>query len=86
MPSVSTGIQRRPPGRLVDRVRVLSSRSSDVTTLSRESDRPEVQEMIREAIRRGSIRVMPVPGCDTRVRIIRVTEEGFEPLIRESAY
>ena len=40
--------------------------------LEADSDRPEVQEIIRNAIRRGSIRVVPVSGREDRVRIVRV--------------
>jgi hypothetical protein len=39
--------------------------------LGAESDRPEVQQIIREGIRRGTLRVVPIPGCMDRVKVIR---------------
>ena len=39
--------------------------------LQADSNRPEVQEMIRREIRRGAIRVSPLPGDSNRVLIVR---------------
>jgi hypothetical protein len=50
----------------------------DLTNLSRleaGSQLPEAQRVIREGIRRGAIRVVPVSGCTSRVRIIRNSHE-----------
>ena len=41
--------------------------------LQADSNRPEVQEMIRREIRRGAIRVRPLPGDANRVEIVRVS-------------
>ena len=38
--------------------------------LADHSDRPEVQEIIRSEIRKGTIRVAPMPGCSKKVRIL----------------
>jgi hypothetical protein len=40
--------------------------------LEADSHRPEVQEIIRDGIRRGTLRVRPIPGCPGRVRVTRV--------------
>jgi hypothetical protein len=37
--------------------------------LGRNSDRPEVQDAIRDAIRRGVVRVRPCPGSPGRVEV-----------------
>lgn len=47
-------------------------RSTEWDDLSADSDRPEVQEMIRLAIQQRRIRVVPVPGRDDRVQIIPI--------------
>jgi hypothetical protein len=45
---------------------------NDPSNLSSDSDLIEVQSVIREGIRRGLVRVVPVAGCPTHVRVIRV--------------
>lgn len=47
--------------------------------LETDSYLPEVQEVIREAIRTGLVRVEPVPGCPTRVRIKPTANGGPAP-------
>jgi len=42
------------------------------TNLSSASNRTEAQDVIREGIRRGVVRVLPIPGCPTHVRVVRV--------------
>ena len=44
---------------------------SDTATLSTDSNRTEAQDVIREGIRRGVVRVIPIPGCGTHVRVVR---------------
>jgi hypothetical protein len=44
-------------------------------SLEEASDRPEVQEIIREAVRRGTIRVQPNRRCLGRVSIVRIVPE-----------
>jgi len=48
---------------------------SYLASLEAESHRPEVQQLIREAIRKGTIRVVPVAGYPDRVKIVRVRQE-----------
>jgi hypothetical protein len=50
---------------------------SNLCRLEAGSQLPEAQRVIRDGIRRGMIRVVPVPGCTSRVRIVR---HGPEPL------
>jgi hypothetical protein len=47
----------------------------DLATLEAESHRSEVQQIIYEGIRRGTIRVQPFPGSDDLVKIVRVSTE-----------
>ena len=47
-----------------------SSGPSDFAFLGANSNRPEVQALIRESIRRGMIRVRPVTGSPGRVEIV----------------
>ena len=42
------------------------------SNLSSASNRVEAQDVIREGIRRGVVRVVPIPGCPTHVRVVRV--------------
>jgi hypothetical protein len=65
-------VEKPAPGRI--RLRPHSARHSlsDLTSLETKSDRPEVQEFLREAIRQGRIRVQPLPGSPTQVKIVRV--------------
>lgn len=44
---------------------------SNLSRLEAGSQLPEAQRVIREGIRRGVIRVVPIPGSSTRVRILR---------------
>ena len=46
---------------------------SDPANLSAASNQPEAQAVIREGIRLGIVRVLPIPGCFSHVRVIRVT-------------
>lgn len=46
---------------------------NDWTALEADSNRLAAQEMIRQEIHKGSIRVRPVPGDPTRVRIIQLS-------------
>ena len=43
---------------------------TDPENLSSHSNRTEAQDVIREAIRRGEVRVLPTPGCPNLVRVI----------------
>lgn len=65
-------VEKPAPGRI--RLRPHSARHtlSDLTSLETESDRPDVQEFLREAIRQGRIRVLPLPGFPAQVKIVRV--------------
>lgn len=45
-------------------------RLPDLVALEAGSHRPEVQRVIAEWIRRGVIRVVPIPGCENQVRIM----------------
>lgn len=45
---------------------------TDPSSLSRSSNRAEAQEVIREGIRKGIIRVYPIAGCPTHVRVVRI--------------
>lgn len=63
------------PTRPAARVRLASGPSPadhrpDVAALQAGSHRPEVQKAIREWIRRGVVRVIPLPGTQSRVRVI----------------
>lgn len=51
----------------------------DWRALSADSDRLVVQELIRADIRKGSIRVCPLPGDPTRVQIIRLGAVDSSP-------
>jgi hypothetical protein len=66
-------IWRNPPN---DRPNQRISPGSPVTTilagLEADSHHPETQKVIGAAIRHGKIRVMPIPGCASRVKIVRV--------------
>lgn len=44
----------------------------DCASLEANSHRPEVQRLIRAWIRRGTIRVVPMPGSPIRVRVLLV--------------
>jgi hypothetical protein len=48
---------------------------SDLDALAAGSHRPDVQSLIRDGIRRGVIRVMPIPGCPHRVRVVPAPPE-----------
>lgn len=60
------------PGRLSSRSRSSRPYVSSLASLDADSHRPDVQEIIREGIRRGTLRVQPLPGSDSKVRIVRV--------------
>jgi hypothetical protein len=47
----------------------------DTTALAADSDRDDVRELIRKAIRSGTIRVAPWPGNPDRVRLIPTPNE-----------
>ena len=46
---------------------------SDHDSLGANSHQPKVQAVIGDAIRRGEVRVRPVPGCPGRVEVVPVT-------------
>jgi len=58
-----------PPIRLGGRTSASNNALFYFSSLEADSHLPEVQGIIRDAIRRGTIRVQPVPGCVNRVRI-----------------
>jgi hypothetical protein len=58
-----------PPIRLAGRTAMSNNSLFYFSSLEADSHLPEVQGIIRDAIRRGTIRVQPVPGCVNRVRI-----------------
>ncbi|GAC1472704.1 MAG: hypothetical protein NVSMB9_20260 [Isosphaeraceae bacterium] len=65
---LKTGVQRRPySGRQASQME-----HPYLAELQASSHRVEVQEVIRKAIRNGTIRVLPIPGCWNRVRIVPV--------------
>jgi hypothetical protein len=39
------------------------------------SNQPETQDVIREGIHQGKIRVVPIPGCDDRVEVVRNAQQ-----------
>ena len=43
---------------------------SDLEALAAGSHRGDIQDLIRDGIRGGLLRVVPVPGCFHRVRVI----------------
>jgi hypothetical protein len=51
------------------------SGNPDPASLAANSHRPEVQRVIREAIRRGKVRVVPFPGSPDRVKVIPVVPD-----------
>ena len=63
---------RAAPGRLSSRSRSSRPYQSSLASLEADSHRPDVQQIIRDGIRRGTLRVQPVPGSDSKVKIIRV--------------
>lgn len=65
-----------PPGLRLRRPRRGPSLAGDAATLAAESDRLDVQSMIREGIRRGTLRVTPDPESPDRVRVVRVAYES----------
>jgi hypothetical protein len=66
-------IVRKPsPGRFYVRPRPDRFSLSDLPSLESKSDHPDVQRFLRDAIRRGMIRVQPDPGAPGRVKITRV--------------
>jgi len=68
--------KQAPPGLRLRRPRRGPSVAGDAATLAAESDRPEVQALIREGIRRGTLRVVPDPDSPDRVRVVRVAHES----------
>ena len=80
MVSLTTTVRKAPAGRLVIRSKSSQSETTYFATLEADSHRPEAQEAIREAIRRGAIRVKPVPGCENRVKIVRIAPEAMSEL------
>lgn len=46
---------------------------SGLASLEANSHRTDVQALIGDAIRRGTVRVLPVPDSPDRVRVVRVT-------------
>lgn len=58
--TIPAGLPRSPTG-------ADASPPPSADSLGRFSHRPEVQARIRDAIRRGTVRVRPVPGCPDRV-------------------
>ncbi len=61
--------------------RTAPSGLSNLAALEANSHRPEVQALIRDAIRLGSVRVRPVPDSPGRVRLSPVSPGGWvEPL------
>jgi hypothetical protein len=60
------------PIRLTGRTKVSSNSLFYFASLEADSHLAQVQDIIRDAIRRGTIRVQPIPGCVNRVRISQV--------------
>lgn len=56
---------------------------SNLSRLEAGSQLPEAQRVIREGIRRGVIRVVPITGSSTRVRIIRNTPEPLSTRLED---
>lgn len=57
-----------------------SSAPAGLDSLEANSDRPEVQAVIAEAIRSGKVRVLPDPDCPRRVKLRHVPPgERVEP-------
>jgi hypothetical protein len=70
-------IVRKPsPGRFSVRPRPDRLSLSDLPSLELKSEHPDVQRFLRDAIRRGVIRVRPDPEAPGRVRITRATPDG----------
>jgi hypothetical protein len=46
-----------------------------LATLEAGSDRPEIQRIIREAVQRGTIRVVPDRSSPDKVTIVRIVSE-----------
>jgi hypothetical protein len=75
MPNIPEPVvtQALAPIRLSGRTTKASSNSLFYfASLEADSDLLQVQGIIREAIRRGTIRVQPIPGCVNRVRISQI--------------
>jgi hypothetical protein len=75
----ATSPLRASPGRTSEHARAIGSDLFYYVSLEADSHRPEVQTIIRDAIRRGTIRVQPVPGCENRVKISQA-----EPAVTEA--
>ena len=70
-PLIAT-LKHAPTGRRLVRPGSVRYDLSDTATLSAASNRPEAQAVIREGIRQGIVRVFPIPGCFSHVRVVRV--------------
>jgi hypothetical protein len=81
MPPTASTLQRASTNRLTRRLRSSFVDPSDFASLELQSHRGEVQDMIRDAIREGTIRVRPIPGCAQRVSIVSIAPgmEGVNP-------
>lgn len=73
--SVATILQKSPGVRLAPQTRSPQFQISYLASLEADSHLPEVQNLIRDAIQRGTIRVFPAADCPQRVRIIQVAPE-----------
>jgi hypothetical protein len=75
-----TGLtMKAAPGQQTLRPRPSQRSNHSVARLEADSHRPDVQAIIREEIRRGALRVRPIPGCMNRVRIVRVLPDTAAP-------
>ena len=79
MPPVALTMKNVASGRRLIRPGQTRHEPDDPSNLGAASDRPEGQAMIRDAIRRGVIRVVPIPGSTSQVRVIRVQPQPPSP-------
>ncbi len=72
MPPAGLSIKNGSGGLRPARMRLIRYELNNPSHLSSTSNRTEAQVVIRDGIRRGVIRVVPLPGCPTHVRVVRV--------------
>lgn len=77
MPILETTRREILPGRQTMRRRPRLTEGSYLASLEAGSDRPEVQALIRDAVRRGTIRVIPDPKSGSRVTIVRIVPDAI---------
>lgn len=80
MAPMTVTMKNAPSGRRLVRSGSARYELSDPANLSTASNRPEAQSVIREGIHQGIVRVVPIPGCPTHVRVVRVQPGPSGPI------